>query len=251
MFARALVLLGCLTSLCATVLMEVSFDLALHQESDTGYTASHTVEEYLKDPHLLWLRYLNTLASGVDGTAPMRTAFLEFKDYHGWATFETTNLERTHILYDLFWINWRKVLWEDAPALTIPAPERTDEKPGGYLYGVRYSVREDQREAGARFVEEGLRAIDVKAFAGFVERRGFTNGLWQSRYSHLVWFEFESLDALSKAIFQDPAVRSLFTEAKAKYLTEYAASILVPSAGSQGGQFFKGGASSPGTEDSL
>lgn len=35
-------------------------------------------------------------------------------------------------------------------------------------------------------------------------------------------------------------MRSLFTEAKAKYLTEYAASILVPSAGSQGGQFFKG-----------
>jgi len=158
MFARALVLLGCLTSLCAMVLMEVSFDLALHQVCSpmnsgrwarTGFAspaggvvtpppaATAAGERYgvhgvphgggvpegpappvapvpqhpgqrrrrhrparaprSPDPAPLGDRSPRS-GPTPGGPAPMRTAFLEFKDYHGWATFETTNLERTHIL---------------------------------------------------------------------------------------------------------------------------------------------------------
>ena len=53
----------------------------------------------MKDSNLLWLRYLNTLVSGSHGAAPMRTAMMEFTDYAGWTKFESTNMERTHILY--------------------------------------------------------------------------------------------------------------------------------------------------------
>eukprot|EP00667_Euglena_gracilis_P017137 EG_transcript_18012 len=226
----------------ATVLMEISFDLALQQESETGYTASHTVEEYLKDPNLLWLRYLNILVSGNEGTAPMRTAFMEFKDYEGWASFEATNMERTHILYDLFWINWRRVLWEDVPALAIKAQERTEENPGGYIFLLKYSLLPGKKEEGSQFIEQKLKSIDSSSLDGLLEQRGFSNGLWQSKFSNLLWFEFSSMETLSRSIYKEGTLSSVFHEAKAAYFAEYSTSILVPSAGSQGGQFFKGGA---------
>eukprot|EP00668_Euglena_longa_P028812 GGOE01036139.1.p1 GENE.GGOE01036139.1~~GGOE01036139.1.p1 ORF type:complete len:248 (+),score=24.23 GGOE01036139.1:39-782(+) len=226
----------------ATVLMEVSFDLALQQESETGYTASHTVEEYLKDPNLLWLRYLNILVSGNEGPAPMRTAFMEFKDYEGWASFESTNMERTHILYDLFWINWKRVLWEDVPSLAVKGQERTEENPGGYIFLFKYSLLPGKRDEGTQFLEQKLKSIDVSSLDGLLEQRAFTNGLWQSKFSNLLWFEFASMEALSRAVYKDSTVTGIFHEAKAAYLAEYSTSILVPSAGSQGGQFFKGGA---------
>jgi hypothetical protein len=240
---KFLALFGVVALCSGSVLMEVSFDLALQQESETGYTASHTVEEYLKDSNLLWLRYLNTLVSGSHGAAPMRTAMMEFTDYAGWTKFESTNMERTHILYDLFWINWKRVLWEDNAALTVKAKERSEESPGGYMYLFRYAFKDGKAKEGSHFIESKLKGIDMKSNDGFLERRGFTNGLWQDEYTNLMWVEFSSMESLSKSVYEDAAFVDALKEAKEKYFSKYATSIMVPSAGSQGGQFFQGGAS--------
>jgi len=239
---KFLTLFALLALSSGSVLMEVSFDLALQQESETGYTASHTVEEYLKSPNLLWLRYLNTLVSGNVGPAPMRTAFMEFKDYAGWTSFEATNMERTHILYDLFWINWKRVLWDADDSLTVKGNERTEASPGGYLFLFRFAFKDGQEAAGENFIKSALSGVDLKSNEGFLEQRGFSNGLWQDDYHHLLWFEFSSMAALSSSVYESGELMGIFTEAKQKYFSNYATSIMVPSAGSQGGQFFQGGA---------
>eukprot|EP01012_Entosiphon_sulcatum_P012308 TRINITY_DN1769_c0_g1_i1.p1 TRINITY_DN1769_c0_g1~~TRINITY_DN1769_c0_g1_i1.p1 ORF type:complete len:242 (-),score=40.37 TRINITY_DN1769_c0_g1_i1:22-747(-) len=221
-----------------TVLMEVGFDLALQQESETGYTASHTVGEYLKDPNLLWLRYLNTLVSGQSGNAPMRTALLEFKDYKNWAAFEQTNLERTHVLYDLFWINWRRVLWEeDEEEGYVHGNERTEERPGGYIFFFRYTAKE-AKSSRALQQQLGTVAKALSQTPTFIEKRSWRNGLWQDSYSNFVWFEFHDLNALTKAVYEGDIARIL-DEFKDK-LSKFATSVMVPAAGAQGGQIFKG-----------
>eukprot|EP01006_Ploeotia_vitrea_P054934 TRINITY_DN67936_c13_g3_i1.p1 TRINITY_DN67936_c13_g3~~TRINITY_DN67936_c13_g3_i1.p1 ORF type:complete len:222 (+),score=1.65 TRINITY_DN67936_c13_g3_i1:35-700(+) len=195
-------LLPCL----ASVLMEVSFDLALQQESETGYTASHTVSEYIKDTNLLWMRYLNTLVSGTTGNAPMRTAFMEFDSYADWAAFEDKHLERTHVLYDLFWINWKRYLWEGMPESNFHPRERGEDN-GGYTYIFRYSVR-DGSEADAQKYFDAQNAQLNKVLQEneqFIERRVYKNGPWQDEYQFMVLYEFGSMEALSK--YYQPVAR--------------------------------------------
>eukprot|EP01010_Urceolus_cornutus_P000805 NODE_1313_length_970_cov_472.446254_g1009_i0.p1 GENE.NODE_1313_length_970_cov_472.446254_g1009_i0~~NODE_1313_length_970_cov_472.446254_g1009_i0.p1 ORF type:complete len:245 (+),score=44.03 NODE_1313_length_970_cov_472.446254_g1009_i0:71-805(+) len=226
----------------ASILMEVTFDLALQQESETGYTASHTVEEYLRDPNLLWLRYLNPLLSGALGHTPMRTALLEFKDYAGWAQFEGTNLERTHVLYDLFWINWKRLLWESDDTLTVKGVQRTEEKVGGYLYVLRYGVKDGKATDCSRFLRSQLSSFhgELGSNGDFIERRAFRNGLWQNEITNLEWYEFTSLEAMSKAVFESPTFLKTLEDAKDQFFSRYTTAIMVPSSGSQGGKIFQG-----------
>ena len=45
---------------------------------------------------------------------------------------------------------------------------------------------------------------------------------------------------LPSSVYESGELMGIFTEAKQKYFSNYATSIMVPSAGSQGGQFFQG-----------
>jgi hypothetical protein len=242
-----------LTSTCvsASVLMEVSFDLALQQESNTGYTASHSVGEYVKDPNLKWMRYLNTLVSGVPGRAPMRTALFEFPDYAGWAKFEQSHLERTHVLYDLFWINWRKTLWEGEAEMHVEdlAKRARDPNAGGYILNFRYAVDPASQAARKSFFEQGKAQLEnvLNNNPGFIERRAYKAGVWQNDYTHMITFEFADMESLHKSVWEGGLERHL-KDGLQGIATRFASTISVPSAGSHGGRIFNGGS---GLSDEL
>eukprot|EP00994_Dinema_validum_P002473 NODE_1548_length_913_cov_107.425926_g1202_i0.p1 GENE.NODE_1548_length_913_cov_107.425926_g1202_i0~~NODE_1548_length_913_cov_107.425926_g1202_i0.p1 ORF type:complete len:265 (-),score=68.71 NODE_1548_length_913_cov_107.425926_g1202_i0:119-853(-) len=237
---RCLLLLLVAFAICADakVLMEVSFDLALQQESPTGYTASHTVGEYLNDPNLNWLRYFHTLVSGQPGNAPMRVAFMEFKDMKSWATFENTNLERTHILYDLFWINWRRVLWtEDESTASLTGKTREEGKNGGFVWTFRYTAKEGSEAALVKAKNAAFSQLD--GADQFIERHTYTAGAFQSTFQHLLMYEFTDMPSLSQAILENTKFTTALNDMQS-LMSSYASTILVPSADAQGGQIFKG-----------
>jgi hypothetical protein len=224
------------------LLMEVSFDLALQQESETGYTASQAVGDFLVDQNLLWLRYLSPLVSGAPGSTPMRTALMAFNDFSGWAEFEQTNIERTHVLYDLFWINWRRILWKSDDTFSMQGAQRTTDTKGGYVIVFRYAPMEGKSVETAAFMTSRLFAVqrDIEYNGGFMERRHFSATLWQDIYTDMVWYEFSSLDTLSKNFVEHAALMTALSEAKDKYLARFSTTILVPGTGDIAGHIFYG-----------
>eukprot|EP00992_Anisonema_acinus_P016028 TRINITY_DN9987_c0_g1_i1.p1 TRINITY_DN9987_c0_g1~~TRINITY_DN9987_c0_g1_i1.p1 ORF type:complete len:249 (-),score=46.52 TRINITY_DN9987_c0_g1_i1:75-821(-) len=236
-FLAALCFVG-LTS--SSILVEIAFDLALSQETESGYTSSHTVGEFLKNPNLLHLRYTNTLTTGLAGNAPMRTALMEFKSYKSWAAFEHQELPKTNVLLDLFWINWRKLVWESDDSLTVRGTRPQDEALGGYFFSIRFSVDPSKESQVSRFIRDSLPAKDLLSTDGFIERKGYTSGFWQSDYTNFIIWEFTTMDALIKTIYDSPTVMATFEQAKKNFFKEYAITINVPSSGAKGGQFHRG-----------
>ena len=66
------------------------------------------------------------------------------------------------------------------------------------MYLFRYAFKDGKAKEGSHFIESKLKGIDMKSNDGFLERRGFTNGLWQDEYTNLMWVEFSSMESLSK-----------------------------------------------------
>lgn len=227
------------------VLMEVSFDLALQQESPTGYTPSHTISEYLEDRNLNYIRYFHTLVNGQPRASSMRVAHMEFDGIKGWSEFEASNMERTHILYDLFWINPRRVLWMESSDTENLTRKSQEGKLGGYVFTFRYAVAND-KEAEFKKIRDGTQAKIVKELEqnpGYIVRHLYTAGIFQEEYEEMYAIEFVSLLALSQTIFENKVVFDLLTEMKDKYFENWAVTILVPSADAQGGVFLEGGRS--------
>jgi len=222
------------------VLLEVNFDLALNQESETGYTASHTVSEYLQDEELLWMRYFHTLVSGQPGNAPMRVSLIEFKSIAGWAKFEQGHIEGTHILYDLFWINWRKLLWFEKKVEGGPAVKtRQAQTKGGYVWAFRWSWKEAKSGDAVQSKCLATAKKEAEANAGFLERRAYTSGSFQSEFQNLLTYEFNSMQALSQFVYENANIQNCLKE-YGEHSTKFASTVLAPSADNQGGQIFFG-----------
>eukprot|EP00906_Rhabdomonas_costata_P035807 RCo050295 len=243
MALSTLVVLYLVVTAWSKVLLEVSFDLALQQESPTGYTASHTVGEYLEDRNLNYIRYFHTLVSGQPRTSNMRFAHLEFDDIHGWSEFETTNMERTHILYDLFWINWRRVLWtESADTEALVRRPQPDGKLGGYVFTFRFSVEDGKAAEFKKFRDAAHSKIvkELESNPGYIVRHQYTAGIFQNEYEEMCAIEFVTLPSLSSSMFENEVISGLLTEMKDKFLENWSVTILVPSTDAQGGVIFRG-----------
>eukprot|EP00992_Anisonema_acinus_P010955 TRINITY_DN7005_c0_g1_i1.p1 TRINITY_DN7005_c0_g1~~TRINITY_DN7005_c0_g1_i1.p1 ORF type:complete len:267 (-),score=53.02 TRINITY_DN7005_c0_g1_i1:69-818(-) len=225
------------------VLMEISFDLALQQESEKGYTAAHTVGEHLNDPNVIYLRYFHTLASGKHGYAHMRHCHLEFEDRESWLNFESTNLDRTHILYDLFWINWRRLLWVEEPE-TGDIPKmlvREADKTGGYIHSFRFAIIRGKEAEFERWYKQSMPKGNsiTEANSGYITRQVYTSGMYQSEYHYLINTEYIDLPSLSKTHFENEEYVQLMNQAK-PLMSRYATGILVPSSDNTGGLIFRG-----------
>lgn len=238
----------------AEVMMEVCFDLALKEQTETGFKPTDALNLYLQSKSMKWLRSFHMLVSG-QVTKPQRVAFLAFKDTHSWAEFEEEHLAKTHALFDHFWLNSRRVLWQEAePKVEIAKKSRTVEKPGGFIWQLKYTVLPGKEGQWGAHLEATLAAMkpELEANEGFVEHHLYDSKNLQRSFQGMVLWEFLGMGSLSQAVLEGPTMTAFFAGLPS-YLADWNTAVLAPPTDENGKQigFFYPGAGADAPEAEL
>lgn len=225
------------------VLLEVSFDLASEEKTEDGYTAADSVNAYLNSTHLMWLRYFHVLVSDQQVDVPMRVAQLMFKDTANWAAFEDETIARTHVLHDHFWVNSRRVVWLTSPskqAFPSNGDRRSSDKPGGFMWQFKFSILPNKEAEWNNYWNAQASKLigELENNNGFVEAQTYSANIFRRSLNHMFEWEFLTMEALSKSVFESTAVADLLDNAP-KYLAEWSTVILAPPAEGQTGLFWQ------------
>lgn len=224
------------------VIMEVEFDLNTVQTLPDGFSATDTVNVFLQSKNMKWLRYFNTLASSKPGPIPMRTAHLAFRSIESWAKFLEENQSQFDALFDHFWLQSHRVLWETYTiyeGVSFAKKERTFDVGGGFMYQILYTPIRDQELNDDWRRNAPLFASALDGNSGFLERTHYISNHFQSKYQHMVQYEFSSLNALTDAVYG-----KVYTDLMAKitrHFREYSVSILTPGASQGYGYYWPAG----------
>jgi hypothetical protein len=209
--------------------VQVEFDIAEREESQ-GQSVSQILTSFISDPNLLWMRYLNTMLDGASPRTPSRVAFLEFEGPKQWMAFEQNQKGPTHVLFDIFWLHWRRTPWMTDPASpeAKPITERETGKEG-YLWTVKFSVKPDMANKFAQLVRTKLKDMvaTLSQVEGFLGRSAYVDAKFQSSYSNYVIYEFANLAALFDALYISDDIFEVDPEVM-KCFSSYGASFYQP-----------------------
>lgn len=232
------------------VLMEIEFDLSESQQLPTGFSAVDSVNEFLQSKNMKWLRYFNNVIGSKPGPVRVRTAHMCFKDMQTWALFVEENQNKMDALFDHFWMNTRRVMWQmpeatsnsssssnskisssvvkNASSVKFPNRTRSEGMGAGYVFQVLYTPFREQD-----FNEEWNRVVDpfvkeLEENVNFLERKHYVSSIFQSQYRHLIQYEFGSLASLMQSMYGKVYID--MTEKLSKHLREYAINIMTPGA---------------------
>eukprot|EP00994_Dinema_validum_P001008 NODE_1199_length_1053_cov_117.462151_g930_i0.p1 GENE.NODE_1199_length_1053_cov_117.462151_g930_i0~~NODE_1199_length_1053_cov_117.462151_g930_i0.p1 ORF type:complete len:288 (+),score=84.73 NODE_1199_length_1053_cov_117.462151_g930_i0:62-865(+) len=250
---RWLVLLFAISASGLELVMEVSFDLALKTETETGFKPTDALQVYLTSDKMKWLRSWHMLVSG-QITKPQRVALLAFKNHRNWAEFEEENLVKTHALFDHFWLNSKRVLWNQVSEdFDYPSRTRSMEKPGGFMWVFKYSVIAEKEASWEKFYQSHMTklAAEVQTNDQFVEASAYSTRKFQRMFQHMVMWEFLSMSGLSEAVYESK-VMAEFIEAVPQYCSDWNSVVLVPPTdedGKQVGFFYPAAGADPSEED--
>lgn len=202
--------------------MEIPFEMSVEGE-EGGWSTQVLLEKWVQDPKFTTMRYVFPLASGDSerGHAPMRTALMEFKSYNAWADFNTRQMIHSHILFDIFWLNTRRYIWEADSELSVFGHRAEDDK-GGFYFMLRFSLDPATEEEARAFLKAKLPGRQMISVDGFIERRSFSSGMWQNHYTNLLWYEFHNLPQMFKHTVNNPKVMNVLEEAKERFFVNYA-----------------------------
>jgi hypothetical protein len=227
----------CVTTLLLSVargevLLEVEFDLHALQTLPDGYSAGDSINAFLLSTDMKWLRHFINTVSSKPGEIRMRTSHLMFKDHESWAIFQQENAQKFNALFEHFWINSRRTLWNVAApeAIMFPKTVRTEGIDAGYIFQVFYSITPGHETEVQTTWNQYIKAViaDLEGNAGFLERTHFTAGVFQIHYTNLIQYEFSSMKSLSSTMF-GPAYTEMFNKLR-EHLAEHVVKILTPGA---------------------
>eukprot|EP00992_Anisonema_acinus_P011214 TRINITY_DN7234_c0_g1_i3.p1 TRINITY_DN7234_c0_g1~~TRINITY_DN7234_c0_g1_i3.p1 ORF type:complete len:268 (-),score=52.32 TRINITY_DN7234_c0_g1_i3:119-922(-) len=221
---------------CTEVLLEVSFDIALKTETETGFKPTDTLNEYLEG-QMKWLRTFHMLLSGSQ-EKPQRVAFLAFRDTASWATFEEEHLVRTHALFDHFWLNSKRVLWyEVEQSMEFPEKDRTIERSGGFVWQFKYSVIPGKEKSFTAHWERVMGDVvaELKENLGFVESRLYSARNLQRAFQHMVMWEFLGMSELAEGVLESKHMQDLFASLP-QYCSDWNSAVLTPPTDEDGKQ---------------
>eukprot|EP00667_Euglena_gracilis_P020023 EG_transcript_21578 len=248
-----LFLLICLVN-SKEVLLEVSFDISPKEQTETGFKATDTLQLYLQSPKMKWLRSFHMLISSATSNKPQRVAFMAFRDTLSWAEFEEEHLVKTHALYDHFWLNSRRVLWREVDqVIQYPSHERSMERSGGFIWCLKYSLKDGKEESWKKFWGEKLGDVipALKENEGFVESHSYSTRNMLKSFQHMVMWEFLGMRELAEAVYDNPAMQVIF-DALPHYCSDWTSTVLAPPAdenGKQIGFFYPAAGADPPAEE--
>jgi hypothetical protein len=220
------------------VMMEVCFDLALKEQTETGFKPTDALNMYLQSKSMKWLRSFHMLVSG-QVSKPQRVAFLAFKDVHSWAEFEEEHLVKTHALFDHFWLNSRRVLWTEVADenLQFPIRSRSMEKTGGFMWQLKYTVSFGKENEWKEFLDDIFKKAieEVNVNEAFVEGHNYDGKNLQHTFQHMILWEFLSMGGLSDGVLESPTMAVFYTNLP-KYCSDWNSAILAPPTDENGKQ---------------
>eukprot|EP00998_Keelungia_sp_KM082_P007169 NODE_3377_length_903_cov_102.148196_g3355_i0.p1 GENE.NODE_3377_length_903_cov_102.148196_g3355_i0~~NODE_3377_length_903_cov_102.148196_g3355_i0.p1 ORF type:complete len:248 (+),score=54.36 NODE_3377_length_903_cov_102.148196_g3355_i0:75-818(+) len=213
------------------VLVEIEFDIApiKEEQESQGQSVSQILTSWLQDANLSWLRYLNTLASGLARQTSSRVAFLEFAGIKEWTEFEKSQKGPTHVLFDIFWLPWRRVPWMQSTDEPEIAPKERQEGAEGYVLSVKYNLKKEKVQTWTGLRKSKLPNM-VKALGksdDFISRAAYTDSVFQSEYDGMILYEFTSLDAVLAALYQTSSIFELTPEVQDCF-DSYASTVYQP-----------------------
>ena len=222
-----------LTLWCAVVhskvMMEIEFDIAEREESQ-GQSVAQILTSFISDPNLLWMRYLNTLLDGANTKTPSRIAFIEFQGPTQWLEFEKNQKGPAHVLFDIFWLHWRRTPWisDDSAPKFEPSTERETGKEG-YVWTMKYTIKEEMMDTFRKLVETKLPDMveTLGQTEGVLSRSQYLDANFQSNYRHYIIYEFSSMDALAETQFVSNKLFEVLPEVMKCY-SAYGASYYQP-----------------------
>eukprot|EP00999_Lentomonas_sp_LEN2_P000425 NODE_1428_length_863_cov_75.415761_g1382_i0.p1 GENE.NODE_1428_length_863_cov_75.415761_g1382_i0~~NODE_1428_length_863_cov_75.415761_g1382_i0.p1 ORF type:complete len:251 (+),score=50.94 NODE_1428_length_863_cov_75.415761_g1382_i0:64-816(+) len=209
---RWILLFAFVSAALGSVLLEVEFDIAPVEQQEQGQSVSSILTAYLQDPNLQWMRYLNTLVDGTPEKTPSRIAFIEFAGVKEWGEFEKAQKGPTHVLLDIYWLPWRRLPWmsSDNEPEVKPVAKRVEQQEG-YVYIFKYSVSADKAGKFAELSKSSLprKVAALNSNAGFLDRKVYTEGAFQSQFSHMALYEFTSLESMLEIVYKPGALFEL------------------------------------------
>eukprot|EP00992_Anisonema_acinus_P013220 TRINITY_DN8626_c0_g1_i1.p1 TRINITY_DN8626_c0_g1~~TRINITY_DN8626_c0_g1_i1.p1 ORF type:complete len:270 (-),score=60.50 TRINITY_DN8626_c0_g1_i1:87-842(-) len=210
------------------LLMEVGFDLALKTETDSGFRPTDALTMYLQSTNLKWFRSFHTLLSG-QGPKPQRLIYLAFQDFGRWAAWEDEFLVKSHALFDHFWLKSQLQLWSEVPVHEqYPHSDRTEERPGGFVWQLKYTVLPGKDAEWEKFLQKHIdSAIPLlQKGTGFVEAKSYVS-LHQRLFRHMLSWEFLSMSDLSRGVFESHPMQTMFDKFS-QYLEEWNSVVMAP-----------------------
>eukprot|EP00996_Jenningsia_fusiforme_P002558 NODE_3384_length_987_cov_55.713220_g3111_i0.p1 GENE.NODE_3384_length_987_cov_55.713220_g3111_i0~~NODE_3384_length_987_cov_55.713220_g3111_i0.p1 ORF type:complete len:262 (-),score=60.77 NODE_3384_length_987_cov_55.713220_g3111_i0:146-931(-) len=213
-------------------LMEVTFDLNPVEELPDGYKSSDAVSDFLASENLLWMRYHHVLVADRDRDIGMRVAHFSFTDLAAWSKFQDETLVAGHVLYDHFWENARRSLWEKSGEVAFPdrGDSRTDDAPGGFKWVLKYSVEPAKQNEFRQFFDQSMRVVqqELEKNEDFIEGHLYHAELFRSDDEHMLEFEFRSVETLTKTVYGSGGPMRAFLQGLSGHAESYRTLILAP-----------------------
>lgn len=235
------------------VLLETTFDISPKDQTDTGFKATDALQLYLQSPKMKWLRSFHMILSSATSNKPQRVAYMAFKDTQNWAEFEEDHLVKTHALFDHFWLNSRRVLWHQIEQpVAYPERPRSMEKPGGFTWVFKYSIKDGKEEAWKKFWTDKIAAVisTLNDNEGFVESHAYSTGNMLKAYQYMILWEFLGMRELSEALYDNEPMQVIL-DALPHYCSDWSTAVLAPPAdenGKQIGFFYPAAGADPPAE---
>eukprot|EP01001_Neometanema_parovale_P008559 NODE_4829_length_1012_cov_254.325084_g4623_i0.p1 GENE.NODE_4829_length_1012_cov_254.325084_g4623_i0~~NODE_4829_length_1012_cov_254.325084_g4623_i0.p1 ORF type:complete len:277 (-),score=115.21 NODE_4829_length_1012_cov_254.325084_g4623_i0:182-961(-) len=248
---RKLILALLLVTISAELVMEISFDLALKEQTETGFKPTDALNLYLQSKSMKWLRSFHMIVSG-QIAKPQRVAFLAFKDAANWAEFEEEHLVKTHALFDHFWLNSKRVLWSEVAQEGYPSRTRSMEKPGGFMWQFKWTVIPGKEQAFNSFWAEHEKKVlaELEKNQGFVESKRYDSMNMQRTFGGQMIWEFLGMPSLTESVIDGAAMKEVYA-ALPKYCSDWNTAILAPPTDENGktiGFFYPAAGADPGEE---
>eukprot|EP00997_Jenningsia_sp_PLL12_P006558 NODE_3110_length_815_cov_175.336815_g2588_i0.p1 GENE.NODE_3110_length_815_cov_175.336815_g2588_i0~~NODE_3110_length_815_cov_175.336815_g2588_i0.p1 ORF type:complete len:209 (-),score=40.38 NODE_3110_length_815_cov_175.336815_g2588_i0:64-690(-) len=201
---------------------------------------------------MLWMRYHHTILSDHPNPVPMRVALFGFSDIRNFAQFQDTTMGVGHVLFDQFWINSRRVLWESVDNMKLPDhnDRRKEETPGGFIWQFKYTVRPGKQDEWNRFLEGQHPAIEaaLEENSQFVEGNSYHATKFRHTHGNMFAWEFLNMAGLSATVYESSAMQEFFDEAPA-YLESWNTLLLGPPSSQESPFFWQAKGNAPKDAD--
>eukprot|EP00992_Anisonema_acinus_P014713 TRINITY_DN9422_c0_g1_i1.p1 TRINITY_DN9422_c0_g1~~TRINITY_DN9422_c0_g1_i1.p1 ORF type:complete len:259 (-),score=51.88 TRINITY_DN9422_c0_g1_i1:69-845(-) len=224
----------------ADVMMEITFNHHPGVVSTYGknFDSKNFIAALLTSPDLKWIRFHCPLVSGDPVEVPQSVAQFVFRNFEAWTSFEQSNHATMKSLYDHFWVDTYRKIYSIEPDVGFHKVQRAEGNLGGYLWELRYSVKEGQQAALDAHVKSFKSAFvnELKMSRGFFERTLLKDQFLHSEFSNVEIYDFKDLASMN-SVMKGTAYETLFNGMK-RFLSNYAVTIMTP--GQTDGHFWKG-----------
>eukprot|EP00992_Anisonema_acinus_P010417 TRINITY_DN6566_c0_g1_i1.p1 TRINITY_DN6566_c0_g1~~TRINITY_DN6566_c0_g1_i1.p1 ORF type:complete len:245 (+),score=33.46 TRINITY_DN6566_c0_g1_i1:57-791(+) len=230
--------LAVLSVVHADMLMEYTFVMYEKQTLDNDLKSGHVIAWLLNSTDVKSVRYHQPLVSGQPRYDSYMICQFVFPDFPAWVRWQTDHVKTVQHLWDFFWTQSRRTLYNIIDDPTFPRHKRSPGNVGGYMYQLHYAIKPGQESALASYLKTSSKPFtdNLDANLGFFEHRSMVDAFLDLDYPHMETFDFASLEAMTKSM--KSSTYETFFAGMQRFLSKYTVTLYAP--GHADGKIFFG-----------